>query len=131
MLVWGDRDPILPVAHARATAEAMPDVRLEVLPGAGHQPHRSDPRRFTEVLEQFLDTTSPATHDPLDWRRRLVDGPAADAAPPVGGPDLEGPGPRGHGLGSSGPVRGSSATRPPSPAGGRGLVVRSSRSGAV
>ncbi len=77
LLVWGGRDPILPVAHARATAEALPGVRLEVVPRAGHQPHRTDPRRFVTVLEEFLATTAPATHDPASWRALL-----AGAEPP-------------------------------------------------
>ena len=35
MIVWGDRDRIIPVAHAYRTAEAIPDARLEIIEGAG------------------------------------------------------------------------------------------------
>lgn len=50
LLVWGDRDPIIPIAHGRAAAELLPESRLVVFPGAGHEPHRQDPARFAELL---------------------------------------------------------------------------------
>jgi pimeloyl-ACP methyl ester carboxylesterase len=61
LIVWGDRDRIIPVAHARAAHEAMPGSRLEIFPGAGHYPHRDDPERFAEVLSDFVRSTEPAT----------------------------------------------------------------------
>jgi len=76
LLVWGARDPVLPVAHARATMAILPGARLEILPRAGHQPHRSDPERFVRVLEDFLDTTTAATYDEGLWRRTLAAGAA-------------------------------------------------------
>ena len=54
----------------------LPTARLEILPRAGHQPHRSDPERFVQVLEDFLDTTTPATYDESLWRRALAAGAA-------------------------------------------------------
>lgn len=71
LLVWGSRDLMLPVAHARAVAEALPSCRLEVVPGAGHQPHRSDPRGFVAVVEQFVQQTGPAVYDAARWRGLL------------------------------------------------------------
>ncbi len=81
LLVWGDRDPILPVAHARATAAAMPSVQLEVVARAGHQPHRTSPHRFVAAVEHFLEATAPAQHDAVAWRALLAAG-RAPAAPP-------------------------------------------------
>ena len=78
LLVWGSRDPVLPVAHARAVAQELTGCRLEVVPGAGHQPHRCDPRRVAEAVLRFVDETSPATHDPQTWRALL----ATDAPDP-------------------------------------------------
>ena len=59
MIVWGDRDPIIPVQHAHDAHELMPDSRLEVFENAGHFPHVEFPERFTAVLEDFLLTTEP------------------------------------------------------------------------
>jgi pimeloyl-ACP methyl ester carboxylesterase len=71
LLVWGSRDPIIPVAHAHAAHAALPGSRLEVFDGAGHFPHHSDPVRFVGVLEDFLATTVPSDHDPEHWRDLL------------------------------------------------------------
>jgi pimeloyl-ACP methyl ester carboxylesterase len=63
LLVWGERDPIIPVAHAHATHELVPGSRLEIFPGAGHFPHLDDPLRFVRVLLDFIDTSEPAQVD--------------------------------------------------------------------
>jgi pimeloyl-ACP methyl ester carboxylesterase len=66
MLVWGERDPIIPVVHGYSTHEQVPDSRLEVIPGAGHFPYRDDPRRFAALLGEFIADTEPAE---ADWDR--------------------------------------------------------------
>ncbi|CAJ64645.1 Putative hydrolase [Frankia alni ACN14a] len=71
LIVWGDRDAVIPVEHARIAHAAMPGSRLEIFPGAGHFPHHSDPARFRRVLEDFLATTRPASHSPRQWRTML------------------------------------------------------------
>jgi pimeloyl-ACP methyl ester carboxylesterase len=73
MLLWGERDPIIPVAHAYAAHEEIPHSRLEVLPDAGHFPYRHDPRRFAATLAEFIDQTEPAE---ADWEhlRELLRG---------------------------------------------------------
>ena len=60
LIVWGGRDRIIPVAHARQAHAAMPGSRLEVLERAGHFPHVDEPERFAAVLLDFLATTEPA-----------------------------------------------------------------------
>lgn len=57
VIVWGDQDPIIPVAHAYATHEAVPGSRLEIFEGDGHFPHAEHPERFAEVLIDFMATT--------------------------------------------------------------------------
>ncbi|HSH10967.1 MAG TPA: alpha/beta fold hydrolase [Ilumatobacter sp.] len=57
LIVWGDRDDIIPVAHGHAAHEAIPGSRLEILDGIGHFPHAEAPERFVEVLTDFLDST--------------------------------------------------------------------------
>ena len=60
MLVWGERDPIIPARHAEAAHEAMPGSRLELLPDAGHFPQLDDPHRLAAILTDFMDSTEPA-----------------------------------------------------------------------
>jgi pimeloyl-ACP methyl ester carboxylesterase len=71
LIVWGGRDPIIPVAHGRAAHAAMPGSRLEVFADAGHFPHREQPARFVSVLEDFVRTTEPAAFAASDWSARL------------------------------------------------------------
>ena len=64
MIVWGERDDIIPVDHGRAAHEAIPGSRLEVLDRVGHFPHLEAPSAFLEVLVDFLDTTAPGPTSP-------------------------------------------------------------------
>jgi len=68
LIVWGERDSIIPLAHARAAHDAMPGSRLDVFEGAGHMPHHHDPARFAAVLEDFCATSDPATLTADHWR---------------------------------------------------------------
>jgi pimeloyl-ACP methyl ester carboxylesterase len=74
MLVWGERDSIIPVEHARTAHELVPSSRLEVFENAGHFPHVDDPQRFLDVLFDFLGSTEPARMDPKAWREMLKAG---------------------------------------------------------
>lgn len=60
LLMWGERDRIIPLGHGQRAHELMPSSRLEVFPGAGHFPFRDDPDRFVEVLSRFVAETEPA-----------------------------------------------------------------------
>jgi pimeloyl-ACP methyl ester carboxylesterase len=72
MIVWGDRDDIIPVAHARATHELLPQSRLEIFEGAGHFLHVEQPLRFAEVLRDFIESTEPAQRDAGTFREMLL-----------------------------------------------------------
>jgi pimeloyl-ACP methyl ester carboxylesterase len=53
-LVWGGRDPIIPVRHAYDAHELIPHSELVIFPDAGHFPHRQDPRRFACLIADFV-----------------------------------------------------------------------------
>ena len=71
LVVWGERDSIIPASHAVAAHEAMPGSRLELFPDAGHMPHDDDPGRFAEVLTDFCEGTEPAKLTADHWRPML------------------------------------------------------------
>jgi len=71
LLMWGDKDRMIPADHGRAAQKLMPGSRFELFRGAGHFPHRSDPRRFAELLQEFIATTEPADID-MEQVRELV-----------------------------------------------------------
>jgi pimeloyl-ACP methyl ester carboxylesterase len=54
LIVWGDRDRIVPVRHGQDVHQLVPNTYLAVFGGAGHFPHRDDPDRFVEVVDEFL-----------------------------------------------------------------------------
>lgn len=56
LVVWGRRDPNIPVAAGRAFAAALPDARLVEL-DCGHVPFASAPEAFTGALQLFLAET--------------------------------------------------------------------------
>jgi pimeloyl-ACP methyl ester carboxylesterase len=64
LLIWGERDSIIPVAHGRATHEALPGSRFELFAESGHFPQLDEPQRFIEVLVDFLESSEPAPPAP-------------------------------------------------------------------
>jgi pimeloyl-ACP methyl ester carboxylesterase len=68
LIVWGERDSIIPVAHGKAAHEAMPGSRFEVFPDAGHMPHDADPERFAALLIEFCAATDSARLTADHWR---------------------------------------------------------------
>jgi pimeloyl-ACP methyl ester carboxylesterase len=72
LIVWGRRDPIIPVKHAGVAHRGMPGSRLEVFDEAGHFPQLDEPLRFAQTLGDFIDSTEPADLSADDMRARLV-----------------------------------------------------------
>jgi pimeloyl-ACP methyl ester carboxylesterase len=77
LIVWGDRDPMIPAAHGLAAHALVPHSRLELFEGAGHYPFEEDPERFAEVLGDFIAGSAAAVYDEDEVRRRLIDGAPA------------------------------------------------------
>ena len=55
LLVWGERDALVPLSLAAEWRRAVPSSRLVVLPGVGHIPMVERPREFAELLLEFFD----------------------------------------------------------------------------
>ena len=72
LIVWGERDPMIPVTHARAAHALMPGSRLDLFEGAGHFPFNDDPDRFVATLSTFMAETEPAQLDEESIRALLV-----------------------------------------------------------
>lgn len=72
MVLWGDNDQIIPVAHAEHARESMPGARIEILPGVGHFPQVEDPARVIELLSEFIATTDPVAVDASMFREQLM-----------------------------------------------------------
>jgi pimeloyl-ACP methyl ester carboxylesterase len=73
LLIWGERDRIIPAKHGRAAQQEMPGSRLELFAEAGHFPYKTGPQRFVETLSQFMEDTEPAQLDSDKVRKRLLE----------------------------------------------------------
>jgi pimeloyl-ACP methyl ester carboxylesterase len=52
---WGERDELIPIAHARAFVERMEGTRFQAFAGCGHYLHQEQPAQFIAALRAFLD----------------------------------------------------------------------------
>ncbi len=68
LIVWGARDPLIPVRHAFAAHRAIAGSRLEIFEDVGHYPHCEAPERFADVLVRFITSTAPAKVSEREWR---------------------------------------------------------------
>ncbi|MFN8088499.1 MAG: alpha/beta hydrolase [Mycobacterium sp.] len=73
-LIWGDQDAVIPVSHAHLAHAAMPGSQLEIFSQSGHFPFHDDPDLFVEVVERFIDSTTPAQYDQAALRELLRNG---------------------------------------------------------
>jgi len=71
LIIWGARDPIIPLRHGENAHKAIPGSHLEVFEGVGHLPQLEAPGRFVAVLERFIAENEPARFDSAQWRGRL------------------------------------------------------------
>jgi pimeloyl-ACP methyl ester carboxylesterase len=54
LIVWGDRDPMIPMVHGQTAHELLSGSRFVVFPGAGHEPHMHDPDRFAALIAEHV-----------------------------------------------------------------------------
>ena len=80
LIVWGARDPIIPVEHAIASHAAISDSRLEIFEDVGHYPHCEAPARFVDVLVDFMTSTAPARVSERRWRELFQPPPEGGGA---------------------------------------------------
>ena len=54
LFVWGDDDTMVPATEAEVLHEHMADVRLVVVPDAGHAPYFEVPAVFNAAVLDFV-----------------------------------------------------------------------------
>jgi pimeloyl-ACP methyl ester carboxylesterase len=74
LVLWGEKDNVIPSRHCRRIAELNPKVTLKTLPKSGHFPHRDNPLWFVDQVQDFMTSTEPATYERTRWRRMLRTG---------------------------------------------------------
>lgn len=61
MIIFGEQDRCIPVAHAYAAHSALPGSRLHVLPGVQHHPQVECAETVMTLLDDFIATTGDDT----------------------------------------------------------------------
>ena len=82
-VVWGADDLVIPVSHASNASALAPTARIEIVPNAGHFPHKDHPERFVKIVRDFIRSTEPSRYDRDRWRELLDEG--APREPAYGG----------------------------------------------
>ena len=62
LIVWGEKDAIIPARDANEFERLIADSRKVVMRDTGHVPMAERPKAFNDVLLGFLDETGPAEH---------------------------------------------------------------------
>ncbi len=73
-VIWGADDLVIPVDHASNASALAPTARVEIVPNAGHFPHKDHPERFVKIVRDFIRTTAPSQYDRERWRELLDEG---------------------------------------------------------
>ena len=74
LIVWGDRDRVLPLRQLDAARAAIPHAETELIAGAGHTPQLECPDEFAaRILAFFADVERHASSSvPSDARMRVI-----------------------------------------------------------
>jgi pimeloyl-ACP methyl ester carboxylesterase len=67
LIVWGERDNTIPLAHGRLAHEAIPHSFFRTLPDVAHFPHLEDPEGLSRLLREFIHQTAPGRIEDADW----------------------------------------------------------------
>jgi pimeloyl-ACP methyl ester carboxylesterase len=55
LIVWGERDGVVPVSYGRAYQRGIADAALAVLPACGHLPHVEQPEAVANTVLNYLE----------------------------------------------------------------------------
>jgi pimeloyl-ACP methyl ester carboxylesterase len=54
LIIWGDRDRLIPVKHAYIAAAGLPNNQMHIFPNCGHHPYLEYPAKFDRLVLEFL-----------------------------------------------------------------------------
>jgi pimeloyl-ACP methyl ester carboxylesterase len=57
LIIWGERDVLLPLALGETLAEMLPHATFVTMPESGHRPPLSQPVEFSRLVLDFLSST--------------------------------------------------------------------------
>jgi pimeloyl-ACP methyl ester carboxylesterase len=54
LIVWGDKDKVIPISTAKRYLAALPNARLEVIRDCGHCVDLEQPNRLAGLIKPFI-----------------------------------------------------------------------------
>ena len=54
LMIWGELDPVIPIIHADSIVSSIQDCRFYRMDGCGHTPYVDNPKKFSELVLDFL-----------------------------------------------------------------------------
>ena len=54
LIIWGSKDPVIPIQYAESFASSIKDCRFYRMDGCGHTPYVQDPETFSSIVLDFL-----------------------------------------------------------------------------
>jgi pimeloyl-ACP methyl ester carboxylesterase len=55
LIIWGERDVLLPISLGYTLQAALPHAQFATLPNCGHRPMLAEPEVFSKLVLEFLD----------------------------------------------------------------------------
>ena len=77
LIVWGDRDLILPAAHLNAARTHLPRAQAHLFPDTGHMPQIERAEAFSQLLETFWASAGHAAPGHSEGDRHLSSKPVS------------------------------------------------------
>jgi len=59
LLVWGDRDRVVPIEQAFSAASLIHDCQVKILENSGHSAYKEKLKEFSQALRRFLNEEKP------------------------------------------------------------------------
>ena len=56
LIIWGSKDPVIPIQYAESFASSIKDCRFYRMDDCGHTPYVQDPNAFSSIVLEFLSS---------------------------------------------------------------------------
>ena len=54
LLIWGEKDRMVPLKYGRIMEKEIKNVKLKIILGAGHSPYKEVPEKTANIISEFL-----------------------------------------------------------------------------
>lgn len=55
LIIWGEDDPVIPIKYSEEFVSGIQDCRFYMMDNCGHTPYVDDPKKFSELVHDFIE----------------------------------------------------------------------------